>query len=55
MKEKDDLMFFILSTRMSLPIVALIPIYHLFKNMELKNTILGFLIIEINFNVAFSV
>ena len=55
MKAKDDLMFFILSTRMLPPIVALIPIYLLFTNMGLKDTLAAFLIIYTNFNLAFSV
>ena len=54
-RAKDDLMFFILSTRMLPPIVALIPIYLLFTNIGLKDTLVGFLILYTNFNLAFSV
>jgi multiple sugar transport system permease protein len=52
---KDDLMFFILSTRMLPPIVALIPIFLMFVNIGLKDTLLGFVILYTNFNLAFSV
>jgi multiple sugar transport system permease protein len=52
---KDDLMFFILSTRMLPPIVALIPIFLLFVNIGLKDTLAGFIILYTNFNLAFSV
>ncbi len=52
---KDDLMFFILSTRMLPPIVALIPIFLLFVNIGLKDTLGGFVILYTNFNLAFSV
>jgi multiple sugar transport system permease protein len=55
MKAKDDLMFFILSTRMLPPIVALIPISLLFTNIGLKDTLFGFLLLYTNFNLAFSV
>jgi multiple sugar transport system permease protein len=55
MKAKDDLMFFILSTRMLPPIVALIPISLLFTNIGLKDTFFGFLLLYTNFNLAFSV
>ena len=55
MKAKDDLMFFILSTRMLPPIVALVPISLLFTNIGLKDTFLGFLLLYTNFNLAFSV
>jgi multiple sugar transport system permease protein len=54
-KAKDDLMFFILSTRMLPPIVALIPIFLLFVNTGLKDTLVGFVILYTNFNLAFSV
>ncbi len=55
MKAKDDLMFFILSTRMLPPIVALIPISLLYTNIGLKDTFFGFLLLYTNFNLAFSV
>jgi multiple sugar transport system permease protein len=55
MKGKTDLMFFILSTRMLPPIVALVPISLLFTNIGLKDTFLGFLLLYTNFNLAFSV
>ena len=55
MKAKNDLMFFILSTRMLPPIVALVPISLLFTNIGLKDTFLGFVLLYTNFNLAFSV
>jgi multiple sugar transport system permease protein len=55
MKAKNDLMFFILSTRMLPPIVALVPVSLLFTNIGLKDTFLGFVLLYTNFNLAFSV
>jgi len=55
MKAKNDLMFFILSTRMLPPIVALVPVSLLFSNIGLKDTFLGFILLYTNFNLAFSV
>jgi multiple sugar transport system permease protein len=55
MKAKDDLMFFILSTRMLPPVVAIVPIALLYSNIGLKDTYLGFLLLYTNFNLAFSV
>jgi multiple sugar transport system permease protein len=55
MKAKNDLMFFILSTRMLPPIVALVPVSLLFTNIGLKDTFLGFILLYTNFNLAFSV
>ena len=55
MKAKGDIMFFILSTRMLPPIVAIVPISLLFSNLGLKDTFLGFLLLYTNFNLAFSV
>lgn len=53
MKAKDDIMFFILTTRMLPPIVAIVPISLLFSNLGLKDTFLGFLLLYIKFNLAF--
>jgi multiple sugar transport system permease protein len=55
MKAKEDLMFFILSTRMLPPVVAIVPISLLYSNMGLKDTYLGFILLYANFNLAFSV
>ncbi|MCK5570165.1 MAG: carbohydrate ABC transporter permease [Spirochaetes bacterium] len=55
MAGKDDLMFFILSTRMLPPIVILVPMSLLFTNIGLKDTYIGFLLLYTMFNMAFSV
>ncbi len=52
---KDDLMFFILSTRMLPPIVVLIPIFVLFSNLGLKNSYLGLSLLYISMNLPFVV
>ena len=52
---KDDLMFFILSTRMLPPIVVLIPIFVLFSNLGLKNTYWGLILLYISMNLPFVV
>jgi multiple sugar transport system permease protein len=55
MKLKNDLMFFILLTRMIPPIVTIIPIYTLYLNIGLQDTFFGLVLIYTNFNLAFSV
>ncbi len=55
MAGKDDLMFFILSTRMLPPIVILVPMSLLFTNIGMKDTFIGFLLLYTMFNMAFSV
>lgn len=52
---KDDLMFFILSTRMLPPIVVLIPIFVLFSNLGLKNSYVGLTLLYISMNLPFVV
>jgi len=52
---KDDLMFFILSTRMLPPIVVLIPIFVLFSNLGLKNSYMGLSLLYISMNLPFVV
>ena len=55
MKLKNDLMFFILLTRMIPPIVALVPIYILYLNIGFQDTFFGLMLIYTNFNLALSV
>lgn len=52
---ENDLMFFILSTRMLPPIVVLIPIFVLFSNLGLRDDYYGLIILYISVNLPFVV
>ena len=52
---KDDLMFFILSTRMLPAIVVLIPVFLMFRRLGLGDTQLGLIILYTAFNLSFAV
>jgi len=52
---ENDLMFFILSTRMLPPVVVLIPIFLLFSDLDLNNTYFGIILLYTTFNVPFVV
>lgn len=52
---KNDLMFFILSTRMLPPIVVLIPIFVLFSNLGLRDSYSGLILLYISINLPFVV
>lgn len=54
-KGKDDLLFFILSTRMLPPVVVAIPIFLMFRTLHLTDTRLGLIILNTCFNVSFAV
>jgi multiple sugar transport system permease protein len=54
-KGKGDLMFFILSTRMLPPIATLVPLYLLFINVGLTDTIHGMVLLYTMFNLGFTV
>ena len=54
-KGKDDLMFFILSTRMLPAIVVLIPVFLMFRRLGLGDTQLGLIILYTAFNLSFAV
>jgi multiple sugar transport system permease protein len=54
-KGKGDLMFFILSTRMLPPIATLVPLYLLFINVGLSDTIHGMVLLYTMFNLGFTV
>jgi multiple sugar transport system permease protein len=52
---KDDLMFFILSTRMLPAVVVTIPLFLMYRNLGLHDTHLGMIILYTVFNLSFSV
>jgi multiple sugar transport system permease protein len=52
---KDDLMFFILSTRMMPPIAVAIPIYLMYRTLGLSDTALGMIILYTAVNVSLAV
>jgi multiple sugar transport system permease protein len=52
---KDDLMFFILSTRMMPPIAVAIPIYLMYRQLGLTDTKLGMILLYTAVNVSLAV
>jgi multiple sugar transport system permease protein len=52
---KDDLMFFILSTRMMPPIAVAIPIYLMYRELGLTDTKLGMILLYTAVNVSLAV
>ena len=52
---KDDLLFFILSTRMLPPVVVVIPIYLMYSKLGLRDTHFGLILLYTTFNVSFAV
>jgi multiple sugar transport system permease protein len=52
---KDDLMFFILSTRMMPPIAVAIPIYLMYRELGLSDTRLGMILLYSAVNVSLAV
>lgn len=52
---KDDLLFFILSTRMLPPVVVVIPIYLMYSELGLRDTHFGLILLYTTFNVSFAV
>jgi multiple sugar transport system permease protein len=52
---KDDLMFFILSTRMMPPVAVAIPIYLMYRTLGLSDTHLGMIILYTAVNLSLSV
>ncbi len=54
-KGKDDLLFFILSTRMLPPVVVVIPVFLMFRSLRLTDTHLGLILLYTAFNVSFAV
>lgn len=51
----DDLLFFILSTRMMPPIAVAIPIYLMYRELELSDTALGVILLYTAVNVSLAV
>jgi len=51
----DDLLFFILSTRMMPPIAVAIPIYLMYRNLGLTDTKLGMILLYTAVNISLSV
>ena len=54
-KGKDDLMFFILSTRMLPAVVVTIPIFLMYRQVGLYDTRIGMILLYVVFNLSFSV
>lgn len=52
---KDDLLFFILSTRMMPPIAVAIPIFLMYRTLGLSDTILGMILLYTAVNVSLAV
>ena len=52
---ENDLLFFILSTRMLPPIVIAIPMYLMYREVGLNDTHLGLILLYTAFNLSFSV
>jgi multiple sugar transport system permease protein len=52
---KDDLLFFILSTRMMPPIAVAIPIYLMYRELGLQDTRLGMILLYTSVNVSLAV
>ncbi len=52
---KDDLLFFILSTRMLPPVVVVIPIYLMYSALGLRDTHFGLILLYTTFNISFAV
>ncbi|XUM21524.1 carbohydrate ABC transporter permease [Bradyrhizobium oligotrophicum S58] len=52
---KDDLLFFILSTRMMPPIAVAIPIYLMYRELGLSDTRLGMILLYTSVNISLAV
>jgi multiple sugar transport system permease protein len=52
---KDDLLFFILSTRMMPPIAVAIPIFLMFRQLGLSDTYLGMILLYTAVNISLAV
>jgi len=53
-KRKDDIAFWMLSTRMFPPIASAIPIYLLLKQFQLLDTHLGLIVVYLSLNLGFA-
>lgn len=54
-KGKDDLLFFILSTRMLPPVIVVIPVFLMFRAVGLTDSHFGLILLYTAFNVSFAV
>lgn len=54
LKGKGDVLFFILSTRMLPAVVVTIPLYLMFRNLQLTDTHIGLILLYVAFNVSFA-
>jgi multiple sugar transport system permease protein len=52
---KNDLMFFILSTRMLPPVATLVPLFLMYRNLALSDTVHGMVLLYTMFNLGFTV
>jgi len=55
MRKKENIAFWILSTRMAPPIMVILPFYLAFRHFDLLDTTLGIVMIYMTFNLAFVV
>jgi multiple sugar transport system permease protein len=55
MKAKKDQLFFILSTRFMPPVVVVIPIFLMYRDLDLIDTKLGLILIYAAFNLPFTI
>lgn len=55
LRGKDDLLFFILATRMLPPVVVIIPVFLMFRALRFTDTHIGLIILYTAFNVSFAV
>ncbi len=53
-KGKNDLLFFILSTRMLPPVVVIIPLFLMYRSLHLIDTHFGLILLYTTFNVSFA-
>lgn len=54
-KGKNDMLFFILSTRMLPPVVVVIPLFLMYRALHLIDTHLGLILLYTTFNLSFAV
>jgi multiple sugar transport system permease protein len=52
---KEDLMFFILSTRMLPPMATMVPMFLMYRNFALSDTVHGMVLLYTMFNLGFTV
>jgi len=55
LRKKDNLLFFVLSTRMGPPVVFAIPLYLLMINLSLIDKHIGMILLYIFYNLAFAI